>query len=93
MFFSQHAKHSDDQASRRGGAALPTQPTSYYLHWRGVNGNDSCQLRQLSKPVRGQYFSKANKKVCKYDGPKHQQSDIPPEVESKTGAKHEQQQA
>ena len=38
MFFSEHATDSDDQASRRDGAALLTQPTSYHLHWPGLAG-------------------------------------------------------
>ena len=79
--------------SRRDGAALLTQPTSYRLHWPGVSGNDTCQLRQLSKPVRGPNLSKSDKKVCKYDGPEHQHANVPAEVEGKTGAKHEQHQA
>ena len=81
------------RAPRRDGAALLTQPASYDMHRHGVTGNDSCQLRQLSKPLRGPYLSKSDKKVCKYDGPEHQHANVPAEVEGKTGAKHEQHQA
>src|SRR5206468_11627007 len=93
MFFSEHAPHSHNQGSRRDGAALLTQPTSYHLYWPSISGNNSCQLRQLSKPPRGPYLNKSDKKICKYDGPKHQHANVPAEVEGKTGAKHEQHQA
>jgi hypothetical protein len=93
MFFSEHATHSDDQASRRDGAALLTQPTSYHLHWPGFSGKDSCKLRQFAKPLRGPDLGKPDKKVCKYGGPEHEHANVPAEVEGKTGAKHEQHQA
>ena len=91
--FSEHATHSHDQASRRDGAVLLTEPASYQLHWPGVRVNNSWQLRRLSKPRRGPDLSKANKTVCKYDRPKHKQGDVSAEVEGKTGANHEQHQA
>ena len=78
---------------QRERATLLTQPTSYHLHSPGISGNGSCQLRQLSKPLRGPDLSKSDKKVCKYDGPEHQHANVPAEVEGKTGAKHEQHQA
>jgi hypothetical protein len=92
MLFRKHATHSDDQASRRGGAALLTQPTSRHLHGPKISRIKTRQLRYLSNPLPGPDLSKANEKVCKYDRPKHQQSDVPAEVEGKTGAKHEQHQ-
>src|SRR6266481_3802147 len=93
MFFSEHATHSHEQASRRDSAALLTQPTSYHLHRLKISGSKSCRLRQRSKSRQGPQLSKSDKKVCKYDGPEHQQGDVPAEVEGKTNAKHEQHQA
>jgi hypothetical protein len=37
----EHATRSDDQAPRRDGAVLLTQPTSDRLYWHGISGNDS----------------------------------------------------
>src|SRR4029077_1767391 len=93
MFFSEHATHSHDQASRRDDAASLTQPTGRHLHWLKISGSKSCRLRQSPKPSHGPHLGKPDKTVCKYDGPEHQQGDVPAEVEGKTSAKHEQHQA
>ena len=93
IFLNFHHPGQHAPASRREGATLLTQPASYHMHRQGVSGNDSRQLRQLLKPLRGPHLSESDKKVCKYDGPEHQHANVPAEVEGKTGAKHEQHQA
>src|SRR5262249_50566105 len=87
MLGQEPATHSHHQASRRNNSALLT---SYYLHWRGITGNNSWQLRQLSNARLGADLGKSDKTVCKDDGPEHQEGDVPAEVESQTNTKHEQ---
>src|SRR5262249_39497464 len=85
----EHSTHCDHQASRRDSAALLTQLASYHLHCPGISGNSSCHLLSSSKPSCGPHLSKSNEKVCKYDRPKHQQTDVAAEIEGETRTKHE----
>jgi hypothetical protein len=50
-------------------------------------------LGRLFKPRCGQPLNKSDKYVSKYHRPEDQHANVPAEVESKTGAKHEQHQA
>src|SRR6266487_2344101 len=93
MFSSDYATPSDDKTSRRDGAASLTHPTGRHLHWVKIGGSKSCRLRQWSRRRHGPHLSKSDKKVCKYDRPEHQHTNVPAEIEGKTDAKHEQHQA
>src|SRR4029450_3568867 len=52
-----------------------------------------CTLQQNARVFCSPDLDETNKKVRKYDRPKHQQSDVSTEVECKTGPQHEQHEA